>query len=64
MSFEDLLKKPTPKVPPSGIMVRPREDICKWLATVAQVHGVSVNKIVLTMIEAEFLKKEETLNDT
>jgi predicted HicB family RNase H-like nuclease len=49
-------KLPKPKADPKkmvhGVMVRPNEKTCRWLYEQAEKHRVSVNKIVLAIIEA------------
>lgn len=45
-----------PKPPPTknlikGIMVRPRKEICQWLAAEAEKSGCSVNRVVVAILE-------------
>lgn len=44
--------KPTQKVI-QAVMVRPSAEACEWLVQQSEKHGVSVNQIVVAMIEAE-----------
>lgn len=53
MSWESKLpkSKSVPKKMIEGIMVRPSIEVCEWLASQADKYHVSVNKIVLAIIE-------------
>lgn len=52
MNFERHLPKPKIKKTSKGaFMVRPPEDITKWLISLATKHHQSVNKIIVAILK-------------
>jgi hypothetical protein len=51
------LPKPKPVTKTiQAVMVRPSIEACEWLVSQATIHGVSVNAVVLALIESARLE--------
>ena len=61
MNYKKYLPEKKAKAEPSGIMIRPDQEICNFLVKLANEEGCSTNQICIAIIKAEYYRTKEAL---